>query len=78
MVKFYVLFYVCHSRALLGLDFQMDLENFSRSDIKRHLADLGYSNINEEKLDSFIRYSSRVNVFQRSAMIMICSEICVS
>ena len=76
MVKSYVLFYVCHSRALIGLDFQMDLENFSRSDIKRHLADLGYSNINEEKLDSFIRYYSRVLVFQRSAMI--CSEICVS
>ena len=55
MVKSYVLFYICHSRALPGLDFQMDLENFSRSDIKRHLADLGYSNINEEKLDSFIR-----------------------
>ena len=76
MVKSYVLFYVCHSRALLGLDFQMDLENFSRSDIKRHLADLGYSNTNEEKLDSFIRYYSRVLVFQRSAMI--CSEICTS
>ena len=62
MVKFYVLFYVCHSRALLGLDFQMDLENFSRSDIKRHLADLGYSNVNEEKLDSFMRYYSGVLV----------------
>ena len=34
----------------------MDLENFSRSDIKRHLAELGYSNITEEKLDSFVRY----------------------
>jgi len=33
----------------------MDLENFSRSDIKRHLAELGYSNITEEKLDSFVR-----------------------
>ena len=36
----------------------MDLENFSRSDIKRHLAELGYSNITEEKLDSFVRYIS--------------------
>ena len=60
MVKSCVLFYICHSRALPGLDFQMDLENFSRSDIKRHLADLGYSHINEEKLDSFIRYYSRL------------------
>ena len=34
----------------------MDLENFSRSDIRRHLAELGYSNITEEKLDSFVRY----------------------
>jgi len=33
----------------------MDLENFSRSDIKRHLAELGYSNVTEEKLDSFVR-----------------------
>jgi len=33
----------------------MDIENFSRSDIKRHLAELGYSNITEEKLDSFVR-----------------------
>ena len=64
MVKSYVLFYVCHSRALFCLDFQMDLENFSRSDIKRHLAELGYSNIKEEKLDSFIRYYSRVFVVQ--------------
>ena len=76
MVKSYVLFYVCHSRALLGLKFQMDLENFSRSDIKRHLADLGYSNINEEKLDSFIRYYSRVLVFQHSTTIF--SETCAS
>ena len=35
----------------------MDLENFSRSDIKRHLTELGYSNITEEKLDSFVRCS---------------------
>ena len=68
--------YVIPEPLLLCLDFQMDLENFSRSDIKRHLAELGYSNINEEKLDSFIRYYSRVLVFQRSAMI--CSEICAS
>ena len=34
----------------------MDIENFSRSDIKRHLAELGYSNITEEKLDGFVRY----------------------
>ena len=43
-------------QSLQNKDFKMDIENFSRSDIKRHLAELGYSNITEEKLDGFVRY----------------------
>ena len=44
-------------QSLQNSNTKMDLENFSRSDIKRHLAELGYSNITEEKLDSFVRYN---------------------
>jgi len=29
--------------------------NFSRSDILRHLSDLGYENVSDEKVDSFVR-----------------------
>jgi len=33
----------------------MDLSNFTRKDVESHLADLGYTNITDEKLDSFIK-----------------------
>ena len=52
-------------QSLQNSNTKMDLENFSRSDIKRHLAELGYSNITEEKLDSFVRY----NVFFDSSPV---------
>ena len=52
-------------QSLQNKDFKMDIENFSRSDIKRHLAELGYSNITEEKLDGFVSkiYFLRIWVF---------------
>jgi len=33
----------------------MDVANFSQEDIRRHLADLGYTNVTDEKLEGFVR-----------------------
>lgn len=33
----------------------MDVSNFSREDVQQHLAELGYTNITEEKLDGFLK-----------------------
>jgi len=33
----------------------MDVANFTQEDIRRHLADLGYTNVTDEKLEGFVR-----------------------
>jgi len=42
----------------------MDVSNFTREDVQRHLLDLGYTNISEEKMDLFIKDLRKLIIYE--------------
>ena len=56
----------------------MDVANFTQEDIRRHLADLGYTNVTDEKLEGFVRCVVGLGVMAAPAPLWICSSRGVS
>jgi len=42
----------------------MDVSNFTREDVQRHLLDLGYTNISDEKMDLFIKDLRKLIIYE--------------